>query len=367
MKQLLIILILLTTTVAHSQTRQPFSNIGKKVKVVTLSNGKYDEFFDEDTLQRVGSSVININKKKITKINLTQAEIDELENTQATRFLSVDPLTKEYPMLSPYPFAENQPIWAIDIDGLEKFIVINYLNKKNEIYKTEIRGIRSIDGKNVVNLAMKNAHGKSLTTKEVFVINKLANGKFKDIGGKNSLSVEEQKLYSTAKNAEAETNLVEPIDNLPYQNNISDNVETEKDMFKSRPFDGDKYSFFGVTKKVSIPKTISNPLSNSPRIYHDNDHFDVEGSGNLIIKDVNKIIGDFKAANPKATDIKTTVNFTTISSNALFVFQVAKRLESLGIKTNVIYDNNYKSPPVDGNKPSKQDFNFSTNITGVIK
>jgi len=35
------------------------------------------------------------------------------------RFLSVDPLTKEYPWYTPYQFAGNTPITAIDIDGLE--------------------------------------------------------------------------------------------------------------------------------------------------------------------------------------------------------------------------------------------------------
>jgi RHS repeat-associated protein len=35
------------------------------------------------------------------------------------KFLSVDPLTKSYPMLTPYQFASNTPIAAIDLDGLE--------------------------------------------------------------------------------------------------------------------------------------------------------------------------------------------------------------------------------------------------------
>ncbi|QWG10696.1 RHS repeat-associated core domain-containing protein [Flammeovirga kamogawensis] len=38
------------------------------------------------------------------------------------KFLSVDPLTKSYPMLTPYQFASNMPIWAIDLDGLERLI-----------------------------------------------------------------------------------------------------------------------------------------------------------------------------------------------------------------------------------------------------
>jgi RHS repeat-associated protein len=35
------------------------------------------------------------------------------------KFLSVDPLTKEYPELTPFQFASNNPIENIDLDGLE--------------------------------------------------------------------------------------------------------------------------------------------------------------------------------------------------------------------------------------------------------
>jgi len=40
-------------------------------------------------------------------------------NPRLGMFLSVDPLTSDYPMLTPYQFASNTPIWAIDLDGLE--------------------------------------------------------------------------------------------------------------------------------------------------------------------------------------------------------------------------------------------------------
>jgi RHS repeat-associated protein len=40
-------------------------------------------------------------------------------NTRLGKFLSVDPLTKSYPMLTPYQFASNRPIDGIDLDGLE--------------------------------------------------------------------------------------------------------------------------------------------------------------------------------------------------------------------------------------------------------
>jgi len=40
-------------------------------------------------------------------------------NPAIGRFLSVDPLTRSFANLTPYQFATNRPIEAIDLDGLE--------------------------------------------------------------------------------------------------------------------------------------------------------------------------------------------------------------------------------------------------------
>jgi RHS repeat-associated protein len=42
------------------------------------------------------------------------------------RFLSVDPLNKSYPMLTPYQFASNRPIDGIDLDGMEWKKTVSY-------------------------------------------------------------------------------------------------------------------------------------------------------------------------------------------------------------------------------------------------
>ena len=49
-------------------------------------------------------------------------------NPQVSKFLSVDPLTQDYPFLSPYNYAENDPVRSIDMDGLERLCAtdINY-------------------------------------------------------------------------------------------------------------------------------------------------------------------------------------------------------------------------------------------------
>ncbi|MFN9998838.1 MAG: RHS repeat domain-containing protein, partial [bacterium] len=47
------------------------------------------------------------------------------------KFLSVDPLTKSFPQLTPYQFASNTPIQAIDFDGLEASYVNSNMTSKN--------------------------------------------------------------------------------------------------------------------------------------------------------------------------------------------------------------------------------------------
>lgn len=46
-------------------------------------------------------------------------------NPALGKFLSVDPLSKSYPMLTSYQFASNTPIMAIDLDGLEAVVIIS--------------------------------------------------------------------------------------------------------------------------------------------------------------------------------------------------------------------------------------------------
>jgi RHS repeat-associated protein len=60
-------------------------------------------------------------KEKYKNINsLTAYDYGfRIYNPAIGKFLSVDPLTKSYPELTPYQFASNTPIQAIDLDGLE--------------------------------------------------------------------------------------------------------------------------------------------------------------------------------------------------------------------------------------------------------
>jgi len=51
------------------------------------------------------------------------------------KFLSVDPITNQYPELTPYQFASNTPIQAIDLDGLEEYHYSLTLVKEKPVLK----------------------------------------------------------------------------------------------------------------------------------------------------------------------------------------------------------------------------------------
>jgi RHS repeat-associated protein len=72
------------------------------------------------------------------------------------KFLSVDPITKNYPDLTPFQFASNTPLWAVDMDGLEGLIstgigtghIVSSNNARkisNEIRKIHLQGINKVE------------------------------------------------------------------------------------------------------------------------------------------------------------------------------------------------------------------------------
>jgi RHS repeat-associated protein len=54
------------------------------------------------------------------------------------RFLSTDPLSKSFPWYSPYQFAGNMPIAAVDLDGEEQKIIINWHDANGKVTKTKL-------------------------------------------------------------------------------------------------------------------------------------------------------------------------------------------------------------------------------------
>ena len=63
-----------------------------------------------------------------------------ISDPRIARFLSIDPLTIKYPFYTPYQFASNTPIMAIDVDGMESDKQVNSTEKFVTGYKRGFMG-----------------------------------------------------------------------------------------------------------------------------------------------------------------------------------------------------------------------------------
>ncbi|SHN24893.1 hypothetical protein [Chitinophaga sp. CF418] len=133
----------------YTQVNNPYEQFGYTVKsnyVRTKDNGGI-YVSNKDTAKNSRSLVIAARERKIYILDNRDSIIgyaDVPENTLA-KFLSVDPLTKKYPELTPYQFASNSPIQGIDLDGLEL-----YISTKGELLgsfgrSTELRIVSDAD------------------------------------------------------------------------------------------------------------------------------------------------------------------------------------------------------------------------------
>jgi hypothetical protein len=119
-KHILLAIWLLTALVGISQSKNPYKSIGKKSQTLTLTKGKYEEFFDQDSIQQIGTVLMNVRTMKVVKLLDEKDAKQRLENEKGSRFLSVDPLAVSFPWNSPYAYAEGDVIRSIDLDGAEK-------------------------------------------------------------------------------------------------------------------------------------------------------------------------------------------------------------------------------------------------------
>lgn len=133
-------LLCLFVSISHTITAQsnpnPFSHISKEASTISISKGRYVETILKDSLERIGTVIINRYTRKIDKILSENSINQDMPNSSIqSRFLSIDPLTQAYAQLTPYQFASNRPIDGIDIDGKEWGQSICY-EKKNGVLQT---------------------------------------------------------------------------------------------------------------------------------------------------------------------------------------------------------------------------------------
>lgn len=109
-----------------AQDINPFESIGKEGRIITLSKGKYLEIENNDSLQRIGSVIVDMYTGEIYELldSDTLYQESDLSPTIITRWWSVDPLASKYPGQSPYAFCNNNPLLYKDPNGESGIITI---------------------------------------------------------------------------------------------------------------------------------------------------------------------------------------------------------------------------------------------------
>ncbi|MCC6837529.1 MAG: hypothetical protein IT234_03215 [Bacteroidia bacterium] len=132
------------------------------------------------------------NGKETDPESSTQDYGMRIYNPSLGRFLSVDPLTKDFPWHTPYLFAGNKPILSIDIDGLEeldyKFIFMKTLKGENKISKIE-KTVINQNSELKVNVSMSfNGNAYKLNSLRTLQGRDDKNNNYNDFSGVTTLS-----------------------------------------------------------------------------------------------------------------------------------------------------------------------------------
>lgn len=97
-KLLLAVFLLIASNRLIGQQPNPFRSIGKETEVIEISKGKYVEIIEKDSLERVGSVIVNRFTRKIERLlNEDSLNNELINNTYQSRFFSVDPLAMKFP------------------------------------------------------------------------------------------------------------------------------------------------------------------------------------------------------------------------------------------------------------------------------
>lgn len=125
--KILLACLAISSLISEAQTNNPYEIFGYKTIVVYET--KVSEMFkiiNIDPTSDIKTLAYNVEEGFVLFLGLNDSVLSkvQIEPEQLMRWLSVDPLAKDYPSISPYTFVANMPIRAVDPDG-RKILFVN--------------------------------------------------------------------------------------------------------------------------------------------------------------------------------------------------------------------------------------------------
>jgi hypothetical protein len=118
-----------------ARAQQPFAELGVHVEIFSLTHGRYPEYFENDSLRRIGSVIYNTRLERVAYLLPPDSLAGRPKSDISARWLQVDPLAEKDAHISPYVFVQNNPIRYMDPDGRElvdpKGKLITYTTNKD--------------------------------------------------------------------------------------------------------------------------------------------------------------------------------------------------------------------------------------------
>jgi len=124
MRKLILLLGVLISSSQLINAQDIFKQHGFDKEPLTLSNGRYNEFFNNDEVVQIGTVLLNTKTNKVVAFVNEEKTEDKYPAEFSSRWLSPDPLAAKYPQNSPYIYVSNNPINAIDPDGRDGILVV---------------------------------------------------------------------------------------------------------------------------------------------------------------------------------------------------------------------------------------------------